>query len=114
MKNLNKKLKIKTIKKIKKGDEVIVTAGKDKGKKGKIDAVFSKENKVIVTGVNQYKRHMKAKSQSQPSEIITLTKPLPIGNIALVCPKCHLQTRVGIRREKKESIRFCRKCSAEL
>ena len=101
-------------KKIKKGDEVMVVSGKDKGKKGKVEAVFSKENKVIVSGVNQYKRHLKRKSQSQPSEIITLTKPLPVSSVAFVCPKCHLPTRVGFKKEKGENKRICKKCQAEI
>jgi len=102
------------IKKLKKGDEVIVVAGKDKGKKGKIEVILSRENKVVVTGVNQYKRHLKKRSQNQPSEIITLTKPLPVSNVALVCPKCHLPTRVGFKKEKGENFRFCKKCNAQI
>lgn len=96
--------------KFKKGDEVRVIRGKDKGKTGKIDKVLSKENKVLVFGVNQYKRHMKAKSQNQPSEIITITKPLPVPNLILVCPKCHLQTRVGFLMENDKKLRICKKC----
>ncbi|OGH09039.1 MAG: 50S ribosomal protein L24 [Candidatus Levybacteria bacterium RBG_16_35_6] len=109
----NQKSKVKT-KKIKKGDEVIVLLGKDKGKKGKIEAVFTKENKIVVAGVNQYKRHMKRKSEKQPSEIITLTKPLPISNVSVICPKCHLPTRVGLKKEKDKTIRICKKCQQEI
>ena len=102
------------IKKLKKGDEAMVMSGKDKGKKGKIEVILSKENKVVVSGVNQYKRHLKKRSQSQPSEIITLTKPLPVSNVALVCPKCHLPTRVGFKKEKEEVVRICKKCQAQI
>ena len=109
----SQKSKVRT-KKIKKGDEVIVLSGKDKGKKGKVEAVFSKEDKVVVSGVNQYKRHMKRRSQKQPSEIITLTKPLPISNVSVICHKCHLPTRVGFKREKNDRARICKKCQVEL
>lgn len=102
------------IKKIRKGDEVIVLAGKDKGKKGKVEAVFSKENKLIVNGANQYKRHLKRRSQAQPSEIITITKPLPVGSVLIVCPKCHLPTRVGLKKEEEKKVRICKKCQAEI
>ncbi len=100
--------------KLKKGDEVMIVSGKDSGKKGKIEKVFSKTNKVLIAGVNQYKRHLKARSQKQPSEIITITKPLPVSNVILICPKCHLKTRVGFRLEKDESKRICKKCKTEL
>jgi large subunit ribosomal protein L24 len=102
------------ITKLKKGDEVMVVAGKDNGKKGKIEKVFSKANKVLVSGVNLYKRHLKARSQNQPSEIITITKPLPVSNVILVCPKCHQQTRVGFKIEKNNKRRTCKKCGVEL
>lgn len=100
--------------KLKKGDEVMVVSGKDSGKKGKIEKVFSKRNKVLIAGVNQYKRHLKARSQKQPSEIITITKPLPVANVILICPKCHLQTRVGFKLGKNEKVRICKKCKVEL
>lgn len=98
------------MKRLLKGDEIKVVAGKDKGKTGKIEKVFSKEQKVLITGVNQYKRHLKARSQSQSSEIITITKPLPLANVQLVCPKCHLLTRVGFILENNKKVRVCRKC----
>jgi large subunit ribosomal protein L24 len=110
----NIKNQILKITKLKKGDEVVVVAGKDSGKKGKIEKVFSKTNKVLVSGVNLYKRHLKARSQKQPSEIITITKPLPVSNVILVCPKCKKQTRVGFKLEKNDKKRICKKCKAEL
>ena len=76
--------------KLKKGDEVKVVRGKDKGRTGKIDRVLSKEDKV--------------------SEIITIIKPLPVSNVLLVCPKCHLTTRVGFSIDKDQKIRICKKC----
>ncbi|MFH1186799.1 MAG: 50S ribosomal protein L24 [Candidatus Levyibacteriota bacterium] len=102
------------IKKIKKNDNVKVVAGKEKGKTGKIEKVLQKEKKVLIAGLNLYKKHVKAKAQGQKSEIITITKPLPIANIALICPKCHKQTRVGFKIEKNQKVRICRKCKAEL
>ena len=100
--------------KLKKGDNVKVVRGKDKGKTGKIDMVFPKINKVLVNNVNLYKRHLKARSQTKPSEIVTLTKPLPEENVILICPKCHKETRVGYRIEKGVKSRVCKKCEAEI
>jgi large subunit ribosomal protein L24 len=100
--------------KLKKGDNVKVVIGKDKGKDGKIEKVFPKIGKVLVTNVNQYKRHLKARSQNQPSEIVTLTKPLPEENVMLICPKCHKETRVGYKIEKNVKSRICKKCNSEV
>lgn len=96
--------------KIKKGDEVKVLVGKDKGKTGKVEKVFVREEKVLVPGVNQFKRHVKARSEKEKSEIKTITKPLLVANVALLCPKCHKPTRVGYSLEKDGKKRMCKKC----
>lgn len=96
--------------KLKKGDEIQVVIGKDKGKKGKIDKVFTKERMVLMQGLNQYKRHVKARSAAQPSEIVVFSKPLREANVQLVCPKCHLLTRVGYSVGDKKKVRICKKC----
>lgn len=96
--------------KIHKGDEVKIVLGKDKGKTGKVEKIMPKADMVVVTGMNQYKRHMKARSQNQSSEIVTITKPLDVAKVRVVCPKCHAITRVGYRREKDKKVRICRKC----
>lgn len=97
-----------------KGDEVKVIRGKDQGKTAKIEKVFSKTEKVLLAGINQYKRHVKARSQQQKSEIITITKPLPLASVALICPKCKKMSRVGFSIEKDKKIRVCRKCGKAL
>lgn len=96
--------------KLKKGDNVLVTTGKDKGKKGKIEKVFSKDNKALVLGLNLFKRHKKGNTTGQNSEIITITKPIKVSNLALVCPNCKKQTRVGFSILKNEKKRICLKC----
>ena len=100
--------------KLKKGDSVKVIRGKDKGKTGKIDRVFPKNGQVLIANVNQYKRHLKARSQKQPSEIVTLTKPLPEENVVLICPKCKKATRVGYKIERGVKSRICKKCKSEI
>jgi large subunit ribosomal protein L24 len=96
--------------KLKKGDEVQIKIGKDKGKKGKITSVFLKEKKVLVDGVNLFKRHLKARSQQQPAEIITISKPLHASLVVLICPKCKKPTRVGFEIDKETKNRICRMC----
>jgi large subunit ribosomal protein L24 len=100
--------------KLKKGDLVKIVSGKDKGKTGKIEQILPKIEKVLVTGVNQYKRHMKARTQGQASEIVTITKPLSGQNVALICPHCKLQTRIGFSVVKNDKIRVCRKCDKKI
>jgi large subunit ribosomal protein L24 len=97
--------------KFKKGDQIMVTIGKDRGKKGKIDAVFPKSQEVQVGGINLYKRHLKSRGQGKPGGIVDLPKPLEVSKVALVCPKCGLPTRVGFEVDKnKEKTRICKKC----
>lgn len=98
--------------KLKKGDDIKVIRGKDKGKTGKVEKVMTKADMVIVPGVNLYKRHLKARSQNEKSEIKTVTKPLPISNVRLICPKCKLPTRVGFKVTNGKKERICRKCKA--
>ena len=100
--------------KLKKNDEVIVVIGKDKGKKGKIERGILKENKVLIPGVNLYKRHFKSKLQNKPSEIIEITKPMPVSNVAMICPNCHKETRIGYKIDNKEKIRICKKCNKKV
>ncbi len=99
--------------KFKKNDEIIVSSGKDRGKRGKIDEVFPKTQEVIVAGVNIYKKHSKPRAQDKPGGIIDKTMPLSVAKIALICPKCGKPTRIGYQkedRENKSKLRVCRKC----
>jgi len=96
--------------KIKKGDQIIVTVGKDKGKKGKIEKVFPKTSAVLVQGINIVKKHEKKRDEQHPGGIIEVVKPIALGKIAVLCPKCGKQTRLGFRIVKGTKERICRKC----
>lgn len=100
--------------KLKKGDEIIITIGKDKGRKGKIEKIFPKDNTLFIPGLNIVKKHMKKRDEKNPGGIIEVSKPIKISNVALICPKCNRQTRVGIKVEGNEKIRICRKCDQSL
>lgn len=100
--------------KLKKGDNVLITAGKDKGKSGKVERVFVQEAKVLIPNVNQYKKHRKPQGEGRPGEILTLSRPLPTANVALVCPKCKQPTRIGWRWDQTKKVRVCRKCEADI
>ncbi len=96
--------------KVKTGDEVVVLLGKDKGKKGNIERVFPKFEKVLVSGVNMYKRHKKPQGRTLQGGIIDITKPVSVSSVALICPKCSLPTKVGFKLEGKDKKRICKKC----
>ena len=100
--------------KIKKGDKVKVTIGKDRGREGVVEKEFPAEGKVVVSGINQYKRHRKPTAEGKKGEVITITKPMAVSKIALLCPKCQQITRVGYLITKKEKVRICRKCEGEI
>ncbi|MCR4324571.1 MAG: 50S ribosomal protein L24 [Candidatus Curtissbacteria bacterium] len=99
--------------KIKAGDEVLINVGKDKGKKGKVEKVLAKESKIVVAGVNVYKRHKKA-TATQKAGIYEITRPIVISKAALICPKCGKPTRVGFQIEGKTKKRICKKCKGEI
>ncbi len=100
--------------KLRKGDTIIVTTGKDKGKKGKVEQTIPALGSVVVTGVNVYKRHKKKRDEKNPGGIVEITKPISVGKVALICPKCHQPTRVGYIVVKGEKDRICRKCEGKL
>ncbi|OGD00139.1 50S ribosomal protein L24 [Candidatus Amesbacteria bacterium RIFCSPHIGHO2_01_FULL_47_34] len=100
--------------KIKKGDTVVVSIGKDKGRQGKVERIILKEAKVLLPGINQYKKHRKPQGESRPGEILTLDRPLPVANLALICPKCKQPTRVGYRFDGAKKLRVCRKCEQDI
>ena len=85
--------------KIRKGDKVVVLAGKDKGRTGEVLRVMPKDVKALVRGINQVRRHQK-QSQSQEGGIITKEAPIHLSNIALADPKDGKPTRVGFKVEK--------------
>lgn len=96
--------------KIKKGDTVKVLYGKDADKQGTVVAVDMKKSKVIVEGVNVYKKHVKGDGKTRTSEILNIVKPMDVSKVILVCPNCNKTTRVGLKRENGKVERVCKKC----
>ncbi|MFH1169359.1 MAG: 50S ribosomal protein L24 [Chloroflexota bacterium] len=97
--------------KIRKNDNVLIIAGKDKGKKGKVRFAHPKDDKVLVEGVNFIKKHSRARGKVQQAGIIELEAPVHVSNVMLFCDKCNHPTRVGSRRlEDGRRVRVCRSC----
>ena len=101
--------------KLKTGDKVVVIAGKDKGKEGKIVAVDKKNNRVMVEGVNMVSKHTKPNAQNQQGGIIKKEAAIDASNVMLVCPKCKKGVRVGYSvLENGNKVRVCKKCGASI
>ena len=100
--------------KLKKGDEIEVIAGKDRGKRGKISSVFPSTEKVIVEGVNIMKKHRKASRDGAKGERIEMPFPIHVSNVMLVCPHTGKPTRIGYAVEGGEKVRVSRKSGKQL
>lgn len=100
--------------KIKKGDKVQILQGKDKGKVGTVEIVLVKSDKVLVGGLNLFKKHMKPRGERDKGGIIDKSRPLYVSKLGLVCPKCGKVVRVGYKTVGEEKKRVCLKCKGEI
>jgi len=101
--------------KIKKGDQVLVLTGKDRGAQGNVTRVLPAAGKVIVDGVNVAKKHQRATKATMQGGIIDKDMPIPVANVALVCPSCSKPTRVGYMIDGDGTkVRVCKKCGGEM
>jgi large subunit ribosomal protein L24 len=99
---------------IKKGDNVKILSGKDRGKTGNILRVYPDKGRVLVEGLNTYKKNVRPKQQGQTGEIVTIQKSLNTSNVQLMCKKCNKGVRVGRRVENDKKVRYCKRCQATL
>ena len=96
---------------IKKNDKVMVIAGKEKGKTGKVLRVLPKKDRAVVEKINFIKRHMRPGAHSRQGGIVEKENPINISNLMVVCGKCTDPTRVGQRvLEDGSRVRYCKKC----
>ena len=99
---------------IKKGDNVVVIAGKEKGTKGKVLETSPKTSKVLVEGVNVVTKHRKPRSAQDKGGIVKQTNPIDSSNVMVVCPTCDKATRVAHKEVEGKKARICKKCGASL
>jgi large subunit ribosomal protein L24 len=98
--------------KIKKEDLVIITKGKDRGKKGKIIKALPKENKIVVEGLNLVKKHLKPRKRGEKGQVILIPRAISVANVKLICPKCNQASRIGYLFSDDSKSRICKKCQA--
>ncbi len=97
--------------KIRKGDEVQVIAGKDRGKRGRVQEVSPASMTVIVAGINVAKRHTKPNpSKNNKGGIIEQPMPMSLGKVMVICPHCGKPTRVAHRSDEDTKERICKRC----
>jgi large subunit ribosomal protein L24 len=97
--------------KIKKGDTVMVIAGRERGKTGKVLRVAPGADRVFVERLNVVKRHQKGRGPQAPGGIVEKEAPLHISNVLVLCGKCNKPTRIGRKRlDDGKLVRFCRAC----
>lgn len=100
--------------KILKSDKVKILIGKDKGRTGEVTRAFPKKMRVIVKGLNLFKKHVKP-SQNQKGGIVEKERALLVSKVALICPNCQKTTRVGYEIDKSgQKYRICKKCHTML
>lgn len=99
------------MKKFKKGDKVIITSGKDKGKKGEITIVLPKDDRVVVKGINIYKKHVKP-TDSKPGGILEIERPLYTSKIMLL--EGDVPTRTGMKTTKAGNYRISKKSGKKI
>ncbi len=100
--------------KVKKGDNVLIITGKDKGKTAKVLRSLPKEGKILVDGVNLKAKHSKPKKQGEKGQVVRVPAPLNSSNVKFICPKCQKATRLGYEITKDRKYRICKKCKSEV
>jgi large subunit ribosomal protein L24 len=102
---------------VRKGDTVMVLAGKDRGKRGTVERVEHTKRGlgIVVQGLNMAKRHQRPRSRTQTAGILDLPVPIHVSNVQVVCPRCDKPTRVGMAiREDGSRVRVCKQCGEQI
>lgn len=88
--------------------------GKDRGKIGKVIRVYSDKNKILLEGLNLYKKHVRPKRQGEKGEVVLVPRPLNASNTMIICYSCKKAVRAGHREENGVKLRYCKKCGSKL
>lgn len=100
---------------IRRDDKVVVITGKERGKTGKVLHVYPRGGRLLISGLNMAKRHVRPTRDMPQGGIIEKESPFSISNVMLYCGKCNRGVRVGIKRLPDNTrMRFCRKCELEI
>lgn len=100
--------------KLKKGDNIIIMTGKDKGKKGKIARVLVEKNRVVVEGLNMMKKSQRPRKSGEKGQIISIAMPIHASNIMIADPKTGKGSRIGIKTVGGKKVRISKKSNQEI
>jgi len=104
--------------KVKKGDQILIISGKDKGKKAKVLEVLKSSGRITAEGVNMRKKHVRPKKSGEKGQVVQFPAPISASNAKIICKSCGKAVRVGYKFEisgtKKKKIRVCKKCGQEI
>jgi len=100
--------------KLKKGDQVLIISGKDRGRKGKILRVLPKDERIVVENVNLRKKHVRPRKSGEKGQIVEVVSPIHSSNAKIICPKCGKTVRTGYKIIGEKKFRVCKKCDNEI
>ncbi len=98
--------------KLHKGDNVKIMAGKDRGKTGTILHAYPVEDRIVIDGLNIFKKRSRPKRQGETGQTVLVPRPMPASKVMLICSNCKNPTRVGFRMDGPRKVRYCKKCKA--
>ena len=102
------------MRKIRTGDQVLVTSGRNKGQRGVVRQNLMERDRVVIEGVNIVKKHIK-RGRARQAGIVEVEAPLHVSNVRLICPNCSQPTRVGVRANADgKNERYCKKCEERI
>ena len=102
------------MRKIRTGDEVLVTTGRNKGQQGTVRVNLIDEDRVVIEGINIVKKHIK-RGRARQAGIVEVEAPLHVSNVKLICPNCKQPSRVGVRtNDEGANERYCKKCDTTI
>lgn len=100
--------------KIRKGDKVKIIAGKDKDREGVVERVYRTSGKIVIPGVNIYKKHIKKSEKTPQGGVVEVPRAMDVAKVMLICPKCGKTVRVAYEIVKTKKFRICVKCKSRI
>ena len=98
--------------KLKKGDQIKILSGKDRGRTGTVLRSLPEADSIVVDGLNLFKKRSRPKKQGETGQTVMVARPFKASRAMLVCESCKMPTRVGFRMEGARKVRYCKKCEA--
>jgi len=99
---------------IKKGDTILIIKGRDRNKSGKVLRVLPQANKILIEGLNLYKKHQRPKKEGAKGEMVVVPRPISASNAMFLCKNCNRPVKIGVKVEGGVKYRVCKKCGSKI